>query len=117
MLAICWLTHIISCIWYHIGADVDRSDTGMTWLFAGEDSHLEVGSFYTYCTALHWALTQMAGSMEINPRSSRERLFAVGVLFLGLLVCTSLISTITAVVTQYRMGLEASHKNIVMLDR
>lgn len=117
MLVIAWLTHIFCCLWYSIGLDVEGSDTGITWLTAGSDLNLEDNDMYAYFTALHWSLTQMTpGSMEVTPKNSMERVYNVVVLFLGLVLCTSLISTITAMMTQYRIGLEAAHKNFRMLE-
>lgn len=117
MLGISWLTHLFCCIWYSIGMDPHQSDTGITWLTLGTDENLQPGTLYAYVTSLHWALTQMTpGSMEVVPKSSGERVYAITVLFLGLVLSTSLISTITAMMTQYRMGLEVAHKNFRMLD-
>lgn len=117
MLLMTWITHVFCCIWYSIGMDVEDSDTGTTWLTLGADANLKADSMYAYLTSLHWALTQMTpGSMEVTPKSSGERVYSILVLFLGLVLSTSLISTITAMMTQYRIALEASHKNLRDLE-
>merc|ERR1740121_731081 len=116
MCSIFWLVHLWCCIWYLLGKHgLQDSDTGETWLTDGDYS--EAGSGYEYATALHWSLTQITpGSMEVVPTNTFERGYNIVVLFVVLILGTSLIATITAMVTQYRTQFEASHKDFRMLQ-
>lgn len=118
MVSIFWLTHVWCCIWYVIGLDFDGSDTGTTWLSHLRDgSGRDAGGSYEYTTALHWSLTQITpGSMEVVPKTTKERVYNVVILFIGLILGTSLIATITAMITQYRMHLESTSKDFRMLQ-
>lgn len=118
MVSIFWLMHVWCCIWYVIGIDVENSDTGTTWLNHLRDvSEHEPGSGYEYATALHWSVTQITpGSMEVVPKSSFERLYNVCILFAGLVLGTSLVATVAAMVTQYRIYLESTTKDFRMLE-
>lgn len=116
IIGIFWIMHVWCCIWYFIGLDVEGSDTGSTWL-AHLRSELEAGSGYEYATSLHWSVTQITpGSMEVVPESTRERCFNVVVLFISLIMGTSLVANIAAMLTQYRIHLESTTKDSRMLQ-
>lgn len=115
LLAILWVNHVVCCGWYFIGRQED-SDTGSTWLSSTEYSL--AGRLYEYSTALHWAITQMTpGSMEVVPVSSMERIYTVLTLFFGLLLGSSLIATITSMMTQYKLEIEASSRKFMQLQQ
>lgn len=114
LLIMAWVNHIVACMWYVIGK-YSRPATHATWLtnFEGKGDLA-----YEYSTVLHWAITQMTpGSMEVNPRSVSERLYAVCILFMGLLLGSSLIATITSIMTQYRLNLEDRSRKFMALQQ
>lgn len=116
LLVIFWLTHVVGCAWYRIGRSHKLSDTGNTWLTSGLYSF--AGDGYEYSTSLHWAITQITpGSMGVAPKNSTERLFNVCVLFFGLVLGGSLVATLSAIMTQYRLHLEESSRTFRMLHQ
>jgi len=110
IIMVLWMNHIISCIWFKLGQlPMDVSDTGRSWLdlapTSGGDPYRNAGTLFQYCTALHWALTQMSpGSMSVVPQNSVERCFNIFCLIVGLLVGAMLISQLTASLVQWRMA-------------
>eukprot|EP00913_Durusdinium_trenchii_P015055 g14120.t1 len=59
---------------------------------------------FQYTTAFHWALTQMTpGSMQVFPRNSLERLFNIFALVFGMIFFSSLISSLSATMVNFRM--------------
>jgi len=115
LLVILWVNHVVCCGWYSIGRYI-KSDTGSTWLSHEEFS--AAGTYYEYWTSLHWAITQMTpGSMEVFPESSEERIYSVSTLFLGLLMGSSLVATLTSMMTQYKLRIEASSRKFMQLHQ
>lgn len=126
---IIWVNHVIGCIWFAIGRSAP-SDTGLHWLdaqiagFKTQEGEIvkatyrdaEVG--FQYTTAFHWALTQMTpGSMQVHALSTIERTFNNCCLILGLMFFGTLISMLTAKMTQYRMLKQAKTTTILTLRR
>merc|ERR1719277_2743869 len=61
------------------------------------------GDGYLYATALHWSVTQFTpASMEIQPRNTAERAFAICIILCALVVFSSFISGITSAMTHLR---------------
>jgi len=115
LLLILWLNHVASCGWIFIGRYAE-SDTGYTWL--SKQEYPEAGERYEYLTALHWAITQITpGSMEVVPENSTERFYTVSTLFLGLLLGSSLIATLTSMMTQYKLRIENTSKKFMELHK
>lgn len=122
LFVMCWVNHIVCCAWYGIGKLAD--DERNTWLSElrreSEDPESGEGSItrrYEYATSLHWAFTQMTpASMEVVPHCALERAFTVGIIFVGLVLGSSLIATITSIMTQYRLALEDSSKKFHQLQ-
>jgi hypothetical protein len=119
---ILWLNHIIACSWVALGKNVS-SDTGLRWLdlpVGGREyvAYSSAGNKYQYTTAFHWALTQMTpGSMQVFPVNSSERIFnSVGLVF-GVLVFSTLISSISSSVTQFKIGIASSTHKLEQLNR
>jgi len=108
-----WLAHVICCGWYALGKVVASSDTGATWLVDrdGRGAYSQVGADYEYTTALHWSLTQLTpASMEVVPMNTQERIFNIAVILGGFVVGSSLVATLSAMMTQYRLFLEDSQR-------
>eukprot|EP00929_Paragymnodinium_shiwhaense_P004413 TRINITY_DN10532_c0_g1_i2.p1 TRINITY_DN10532_c0_g1~~TRINITY_DN10532_c0_g1_i2.p1 ORF type:complete len:851 (-),score=145.04 TRINITY_DN10532_c0_g1_i2:46-2598(-) len=82
--------HFIACGWYAVGQE-------------GEPSWVDVfdregrGTPYRYATSLHWSLTQFTpAGMEVSPRNTLERVYALATVFVALLVFSSFVSSITS---------------------
>jgi len=104
LLIFLWMiNHFIACGWYLIGTtDSVRPD--------GEEAWVEVfiqdqrpGWAYAYLTSLHWSLTQFTpASMEIYPRNYPERLYNIVIIFFGLIMFSTFISSMTNTMTYLR---------------
>ncbi|CAK0897221.1 unnamed protein product [Prorocentrum cordatum] len=119
---ILWLNHVIACMWVGIGKNAS-SDTGLSWLdlpLGGPEyePYRSAGDPYLYSTAFHWALTQMTpGSMQVFPVNFTERVFnSVGLVF-GVLVFSTLISSISSSVTQFKIGIASNTHQMDKLNR
>lgn len=100
------VNHFIACGWYAVGMSAEPS-----WVEALDLESRDTG--YRYLTSLHWSLTQFTpASMEISPRNSYERLFAIVVLFSALVSFSTFISSITnAMTTLRRLNAERSKQS------
>lgn len=112
-------THYVGCAWAFIGSQDAFDVPARRWLtsvpYPQYDSDgvkmSDADWDYQYLTSLHWALAQFTpGPQNIQPQNCAERIFAVFVLLLGLVVFSSFI----AGVTQARMQL---NKMTSKLDR
>merc|ERR1712242_494809 len=93
LLAVIFLSHFIACLWYSI-SDTGNIQGDRSWIV---EFHVQERSlFFQYLTSLHWALSQFTpGSMKVEPQSARERLFAVLILVVGIIIFASIVSSIT----------------------
>ncbi|CAK0878083.1 unnamed protein product [Prorocentrum cordatum] len=110
-----WINHTIACFWCLLGREggpgPSWSDTGFTWMDLRSGAQGEIyghyGHFYQYTTAWHWSLTQMTpGSMQVVPVNSAERIFNIVCLMGGLLVFSTLVSTISANAAQLKIDMQ-----------
>jgi len=101
MAIIAIVNHFIACGWYGVG-----QITTPTWLVSVADRDFG----YRYTTSFHWSLTQFTpASMEVSPKNTIERIYAIGVLFSALVTFSTFISSITsAMTTLRRINLERS---------
>ena len=92
------LTHFIACIWYYLGESMARSGVA-SWTSSetGQDPPVQQRDLlYRYTTSMHWSLTQFTpASMEITARNAAERAFSIIVLFVSLLIFSSVIGQVT----------------------
>eukprot|EP00403_Amphidinium_massartii_P006201 CAMPEP_0178382314 /NCGR_PEP_ID=MMETSP0689_2-20121128/6430_1 /TAXON_ID=160604 /ORGANISM="Amphidinium massartii, Strain CS-259" /LENGTH=1067 /DNA_ID=CAMNT_0020002515 /DNA_START=23 /DNA_END=3226 /DNA_ORIENTATION=+ len=108
------LNHVLSCLWYAIG-ELD-TDTGSSWLEEG--SSQSWSRTYFYATSLHWSISQMTpGSMEVVPRSSIERSYAVVVLLISWFVATTLTGLVNSIMTGERLRIEERTQRFMTLQR
>jgi hypothetical protein len=120
-MVILWLNHAIACGWYSIGMMRDSSDTGRTWLDEPTGDYQggvygDTGSPYLYTTSLHWAITQMTpGSMQVFPVNSSERIYNCSALIFGMLVFSTLISSISSTVSQFKTQMNHNNSKLVTL--
>lgn len=103
VLAVLALSHFVACAWYAIG-DLLAENSWVGHLHT-DDRAVESQSWvYLYSTALHWSLTQFTpGSMEVVPVNELERIFTIVVIVIALIICSSILSTITAAMTHLRI--------------
>merc|ERR1740121_2152240 len=74
------LCHVIACGWHWVGVNFELSHLNWvnTWLKEESDPDVDRSLSFCYFTALNWAITQLGvGAVEIYPRNSAERLYAV----------------------------------------
>jgi len=122
LFAILWLNHLLACIWYAIG-QMTATDTGVSWLDTMVDSanqiaYSNVPQSFQYTTSLHWAMTQMTpGSMPVQPLNTQERLFNVACLVFGMIVFSSIVSTLSARMTHIRINRNKHTNQIQMVSR
>lgn len=91
------INHFIACGWYAIG-----SLSKPSWRDILDEESRDIA--YRYATSLHWSITQFTpASMEIQPKNVYERAFSVLVIFIGLVMFSSFVSTITSTMTTFRV--------------
>eukprot|EP00929_Paragymnodinium_shiwhaense_P003530 TRINITY_DN10408_c0_g1_i2.p1 TRINITY_DN10408_c0_g1~~TRINITY_DN10408_c0_g1_i2.p1 ORF type:complete len:765 (-),score=135.18 TRINITY_DN10408_c0_g1_i2:73-2367(-) len=90
VLGVLVICHYLACFWYYLGME-----SVSCWVGAYKMESDSVATLYL--TSLHWALTQVTpGSSSVQPQSISEKCFAVGVLVFGLIIFSSIVSSITA---------------------
>jgi len=102
--ALSWFTHLLACAWYTLGVHASH-DTSMSWpdTVHGFFDH---GFSYEYTTSYHWAIAQMVlGGVEIQSVSSQERVFTIFCLVIGLVVGSTLISSLSASMVEFQMSM------------
>eukprot|EP00429_Kryptoperidinium_foliaceum_P018481 CAMPEP_0176029556 /NCGR_PEP_ID=MMETSP0120_2-20121206/14525_1 /TAXON_ID=160619 /ORGANISM="Kryptoperidinium foliaceum, Strain CCMP 1326" /LENGTH=702 /DNA_ID=CAMNT_0017362783 /DNA_START=63 /DNA_END=2172 /DNA_ORIENTATION=+ len=92
------VTHFIACGWYAVGTWHGRGKSlGWVSQFDGASKP------YLYITAFHWSMAQFTPAPNnVHPTNFEERVFALLALFLGLVLFTSLIGRVTALLAQSR---------------
>jgi len=90
------LNHFIACAWYAIG-----QATTPSWVELLDEEGRSIA--YRYFTSFHWSVTQFTpSSMEVGPRNTYERVFAVCVIILAIGLFPSFLNTITATMLRMR---------------
>lgn len=124
-IGVCWLwmNHILACLWYAIGRYAP-SDTGVRWVertirFELEEVPYEnMHHVFQYATAIHWSIAQTTlGAMEVEPVNTHERIFNVGCLVIGLFFGSSLISSLSARMVEFRMSMQLRSHTMSTLRR
>jgi len=102
------VSHITCCIWYAIGRGATQ-DTGVSWLDTtemtplGERTYASFSTLYQYSTAYHWSVVQMfMGSVQINARNTKERLFNI--------FCNIFGTFFSAIITSWLAALLVKHQ-------
>eukprot|EP00927_Polykrikos_kofoidii_P085918 TRINITY_DN9475_c0_g1_i4.p1 TRINITY_DN9475_c0_g1~~TRINITY_DN9475_c0_g1_i4.p1 ORF type:complete len:849 (+),score=100.08 TRINITY_DN9475_c0_g1_i4:100-2547(+) len=84
------LNHYAACAWYLLGT---WSKDDSTWLPQVLDPGFT--QFYAYLTSFHYSLCHFTpASMEVHPSNHFERLFSVGLIFIGLIVFSAFLGLI-----------------------
>ncbi|CAK0839016.1 unnamed protein product [Prorocentrum cordatum] len=109
---IIWFHHVTACVWLYLAMSrSERSDRN--WL--DKYGLSREGFYYQYCTSFHWSLTQFAGSMEVTPTNSTERLFAVCSLLVAFTVAAWVVSTLTTSMTRLEIAAGEEGKKLTDL--
>ena len=114
-----WLNHVVGCVWYAIGV-CGVTDTGASWVETPivNGDYQDLGILFQYTTALHWSITQMTpGSIPLQPLNSLERVWNIVCLVLGVLFFSSIISSLSAQMTQLKMVGQERQQLVSTLDR
>merc|ERR1719330_101728 len=92
------IVHFFACTWYLVGLiSIDHELD--SWLSPLVDE--DASNLYRYLVAYHWCMAQFTPAPNnFHPQNWRERLCAVSVLFIGLILFTSLLGSITALINQ-----------------
>jgi len=92
------ISHFIGCAWYWVGTHFAQGR--QSWVSV----YLEGETWqYSYQTSYHWAVTQFTpGSMNVQPQNIYERVFTNLVLVLGLIIFSSIVSSITNATNRLR---------------
>lgn len=111
LLTILVANHFLACGWYAVGQMSSPS-----WVTELDDAGRDLA--FKYVSALHWSLTQFTpASMEIHPRSFPERVYAICVMFVALVVFSSFVSSITNSMNSWRQMNKETHKQRQALRR
>jgi len=89
------VNHFIACLWYAVGT---AELGGPSWVEMHDLQETTI--MYRYLTSLHWAFTNIASSMEVRPYNVTERLFAVVVLIIGVILSSAFLGSITGSMLQ-----------------
>jgi len=94
LLEVAIAVHFIACAWFAVGVSAGE---GKGWVAAFDIND----KGYMYLLSFHWAIAQFTPAPNnIHATNFPERLFATVVLFVGLVIFSSLIGRVTALVTQ-----------------
>jgi len=111
-----WVNHIICCGWFMLGR-MSVTDTGQHWPEAAlEPSVLEEDILYQYSTTFHWSMSQLTlGASEIVCKNSYERFFNIACLVFGLILSSTLVSSLSATMVQFQMMRNGRAQKLRML--
>jgi len=112
--ALLFLNHFVACSFCAVGK-LDPSNPRTWVIHLGFDQE----PIYTqYLTAFHWSMTQFTPStMDIAPQNTTERLFAICVVIMALVIFAYMVGSITSSLTQLRMMQEDANKAFWTLRR
>jgi len=114
--AVLWLNHIGCCFWNAIYDEGVRKWEGQAKIF-GEDPATDTEShrsdMWQYCLGFYWSMTSMAsGSSIMNPTNMTELVFTISYVLFGLLVGSSLISSLAAMLLDLQMNSKEKRDSI-----
>mmetsp|Transcript_3008 Transcript_3008/g.5500 ORF Transcript_3008/g.5500 Transcript_3008/m.5500 type:complete len:136 (-) Transcript_3008:137-544(-) len=75
------------------------------------------GTGFAYTTWFHWGLMNFAGSMEVQPQSTIERIYAVIMLLCAFLVSAWVVSSITSSMTRLEIATARSSEQLTSLKQ
>mmetsp|Transcript_113051 Transcript_113051/g.292319 ORF Transcript_113051/g.292319 Transcript_113051/m.292319 type:complete len:789 (+) Transcript_113051:134-2500(+) len=116
-LAFMGLAHIIACLWYGIGLQLQEDNHGLVASYGWVTRHgiQELRFWQRYVTSLHWSITQFVGTMEIHPQTELERSYAIVVLVFSFVVTAGFVSRITASLTRLQILAGRKERELLLL--
>jgi hypothetical protein len=112
-------SHFVACgfylvgdqAWWELGGSHEEEDFERTWVERLDEENRGVA--YRYTTSLHWAITQFTpASMEVVPRNTGERVFAVLTILAAVVGFSCFLSSITqAMANLQRASMEKSRES------
>jgi len=106
-------SHLIACMWYHIG--LQTIDGVVGWVVSVGLENRSLSQRYT--TSLQWAISSFGvGSSSIHPESTPELAFAIGVTLFALVVFSTLISTMSQGYSEMQEKKTAEERDFVQLQ-
>lgn len=99
------LCHYVACMWYGL-ADATRSRHVESWVdkvggLGGLNA--EEKPLYFYFLALHWSMTQFSpATNNIAPANVAERIFASGVVLMGMIAFSSFLSSMASAINELK---------------
>lgn len=104
------INHFFACGWYGVGSANELSESWIREL--PEHSSM----FDRYLSSYHWSIAQFTPCpTEFAPVSRYERLYAIGMLFVGLVIYSALLGNVTSIVNFVRSDLNAKSREAAML--
>jgi hypothetical protein len=98
--------HVLACAWVSISRA--NSASGPSWVGTLSERDGIYNSWYQWLAALHWAVCQLHGAMEIHAHNVHERVFALGVGVAACVFYPLVISSVTASVVRLRKSCRES---------
>jgi len=99
LLLVSLMNHVIACVWFLIGSEMERS--GPSW--TREHLISDAGLLDKYLISLHWSLTQFTpASMAVSATNEAERAFSIVVLFVAMVCFSSIVGSISGSMTTLR---------------
>jgi len=98
LLGLAVVVHVFACGWYWVGTiSIEESDYSWLTILFEQSAH----PAYCYLVAYHWSIAQFTPAPNnFHPENWRERLYALLVLYVGLVLFSSLIGSTTALINQ-----------------
>jgi hypothetical protein len=109
------LCHYVACAWYGLGEESRDSHEG-SWVEQFQ-AQGEAKTLHYYSHAIHWSMTQFSpATNNIAPANTTERVFASGVVMMGMITFSSFLSSMAAAINELRsLNVERRHQRLKLL--
>lgn len=96
------ISHFLACAWYAMATIISATSTN--WVTAYFDQNEDDGTMlYRYVLSYHWIMGQFTPApVNIHPSNALERIFAIAVLFVGFVMFSSFLGSVTSHITTAR---------------
>uniref|UniRef100_A0A7R9ZVQ3 Ion transport domain-containing protein n=1 Tax=Pyrodinium bahamense TaxID=73915 RepID=A0A7R9ZVQ3_9DINO len=109
------LNHVVACLWYLTGKLAIEQEM-MSWIDLSGIAKEDIP--YAYTTSLHWSLTQFTpASMDVSAKNIFERVYSIVILFLSMVVFSSIVGSISGSMTSLRSMKSDQMKQFWLLRR